>query len=137
DPDIAGTQRTAEIPQRAQLIIPAADGPVLLPDVGPPRVSNQAHGRLAGDRPARRSPIQRADHLHGPKHRVIRPVGMEGEGLQKGRCKLADCAVPGAKKVDGLVLTWPNQPGCFVDGSPQRGFWDVGKTDGPYGRIVN
>src|SRR5205823_4368376 len=65
DPDIAGTQRTAEIPQRAQLIRPAADGPVLLPDVGPPRVSNQAHGRLAGDRPARRSPIQRADHLHG------------------------------------------------------------------------
>jgi len=62
---------------------------------------------------------------------------MKGECLQKGRRKLPDRAIARPKEVDGLVLTWPNQPGCFVDGGPQRGFRDVGKTDGPHGRIVN
>src|SRR5207237_4919258 len=42
-PDIARPQGAAEVPQGAQFIIPAADGPVLLSDVGPPRLGDEAH----------------------------------------------------------------------------------------------
>src|SRR4029453_19466944 len=51
-PDITGAEGTAEGPQGAQLVIPAANCPVLLADIGAPRVRHKPQGRLAGDRGA-------------------------------------------------------------------------------------
>ena len=62
---------------------------------------------------------------------------MEGEGLQKGRRKLPDGAIAGAKEVNRLVLARPNQSRRLFHGRPEDGFGDPRKTDGPDGRIVD
>ena len=128
NPDIARPQGTAEVPQGAQLIIPATDGLVLLPDVGPPRLGDEPMGASRGI--SRRVGADRAwDDLDGLQHGVIRTVGMEGEGLEQGRRKLADGAIPCAKEIDRLVLTLSNQSSRFFYGGPEGGFGDPRKTD--------
>ena len=136
-PDIPGAERTTQVPQGAQFIIAAADTAVRLMHVRSPGVRDQAHGRVAGHGTPGRGTIERPDHLDGWQHRVLRAVGVQGEGLEKGRCKLPDGAIAAPKKVDGVIMAWPNQPGRLFDGCAEDRLRDTRKTDGPDGGIVN
>jgi len=137
DPDIARAQGTAQGPPRAELVIPAADSPILLPDVGAPRVGHQGHRGLCGDWAARWGTIECPDDLDGRQHRVIGALGVKGEGLEKRRRKLPDGAIAGPKEVDGIILARPNQPRRLFDSRPEHRFRDARKTDRPDGGIVN
>ena len=74
---------------------------------------------------------------YGWQHRVLRAVGVQGEGLEKGRCKLPDGAIAGPKEVDGVIMAWPNQPGRLFHGRTEDGLRDAGKTHGADGGSVN